>query len=1405
MKWFKHYKIAHVILLGWLVGSSVLRAQTNQFTPVEPTGLPYHVIIRNFNMTPTVSASVEIGLFTDTLCVGRIVTNSQNSNIDIVTWEGNPGYDLEGFTVGDTIRVQVATEIFDTLQVMDGLVIPVVGNGTFGDGTYSVIDGSVNLLEFPAIALPPEYENLSFGNVYVGESVTDTIRVDNNGSATLNAWFNSIPSGFLVEPQGFNLTPGSAQEIVITFAPWWARDYDENLYLQSNDPVASTVSIHLRGTGARSPQSNLMVEFDPQALRRIPADRPVETTLLLTNTGDDSLTIFGLESTHWIYTLPDTQFHLPPGGRYSTTVTAAGSEPGNYSGYIRIYHDSESQGNPVSYWLNSTVYLRHYIPVEPTGLPYSIVINRAQVDGHLLPNPSDIGVFAGDLCVGEFYNDGESVNLQLVAWEADSDLGLPGFTAGDSIEFRIHTSAYDSIITIEPEVTWLEGEGTFGAGAFSAVDLNGRSWLEPVSSVSATTLMYGLVSLQIGDTLSFTIENSGATALYLWNWNNSNTAFTPLSLPAIVPAGDSVEIPVWFHPSSAAWETGSLTFTTNDPNTPYQSIHFSGGGTVDGTATLRVDVPEIRFGDVPVGDTAAVALYLRNAGNAELQVTDIYFDAPNYWVSEDSLAIPPGNVRSVDVFWRPGSAGHFWSQVFISSNSSDDVNNSLNITGFGFDAYFEPVTPTGQSYQIIVSSLIDSAGLGFREGDEIGVFHENVCVGRGVYHPGNVNITAWQRDTQHGLPGFVAGDIMLFKYHSLTSDSNFTTVALDAVPTIIQGDGTFGSGPFAEIALTVLGESNPLQPYDGPVYWVSAVRGTDYLNNGQFSQPFRTIQHALNNTVSGDTIRVEPGTYMEKLAFKGHDVVLQSVAGADSTVISKPGDGPLLLVNQSESQATVIRGFTVSGGVINGNGAGIFIQNASPTLTDLIVENNQSLMGDGGGVYLFNSQTVMENCVVRNNSAVGNGGGVAITNASTASLQQTVVSNNSAEWGGGVFVGPAAGADFDHLLLIENEAMLGGGFYNTGNMTMTFTTIAQNSSSSYSGGLSEESILLSHSILFTNQDADVEFGFPESVSPDIAYSLVNLPEPGETNLNADPLFTDLAGGDYHLNPASPAIDTGNSELDFQAEPEPNGDRPNLGYYGATTEATVAELRTPLPAQLDAVEDSLFSFALLFTPDSNVVFQADYIDGPGWLEFAPENLLLSGTPDNQHVGMAPVTVHSWDNYGRRDTVTVPLVVTNINDPPIIQSLPDTQLTQDIAWNYAVEVNDPDLDDSLRYVVDEMPPGMVFDSSLIRFDWMPLNEDVGQHVLAISVTDDSGAVAVQTDTLTVENVNDPPELVEVPEPLTMPEGAADTLFVLSPLFRDVDQLVVYDSLSYSVSGFDTTLVQVTLLHDSLRIQP
>src|SRR5690606_28497248 len=81
-------------------------------------------------------------------------------------------------------------------------------------------------------------------------------------------------------------------------------------------------------------------------------------------------------------------------------------------------------------------------------------------------------------------------------------------------------------------------------------------------------------------------------------------------------------------------------------------------------------------------------------------------------------------------------------------------------------------------------------------------------------------------------------------------------------------------------------------------FYVDAVVGNDLRSPVEAQSPatpWRTISHALQNVLPGNTIRVLPGTYVES-AETGHPNVALIADGAPGTVIIQPPAGKAALV-----------------------------------------------------------------------------------------------------------------------------------------------------------------------------------------------------------------------------------------------------------------------------------------------------------------------------------------------------------------------------------------------------------------------------------------------------------------------------------------------------------------------------
>jgi len=99
---------------------------------------------------------------------------------------------------------------------------------------------------------------------------------------------------------------------------------------------------------------------------------------------------------------------------------------------------------------------------------------------------------------------------------------------------------------------------------------------------------------------------------------------------------------------------------------------------------------------------------------------------------------------------------------------------------------------------------------------------------------------------------------------------------------------------------------------------------------------YTDIQDALDAIHSGGRVIVHPGTYAgprnRDLEFGGKTIVLESLAGPDSTIIDCEGLGRGFNFASQEDAESAVGGFTIKDGVADFGGGIRCFWNSSPTL-----------------------------------------------------------------------------------------------------------------------------------------------------------------------------------------------------------------------------------------------------------------------------------------------------------------------------------------------------------------------------------------------------------------------------------------------------------------------------------------
>ena len=219
-------------------------------------------------------------------------------------------------------------------------------------------------------------------------------------------------------------------------------------------------------------------------------------------------------------------------------------------------------------------------------------------------------------------------------------------------------------------------------------------------------------------------------------------------------------------------------------------------------------------------------------------------------------------------------------------------------------------------------------------------------------------------------------------------------------------------------------------------------------------------------------------------------------------------------------------------------GAGVRVESGSPLLLNCIIEGNSSsyYSGGGGGLRLSYTTARVEHCQIRDNSISGSeadGGGINIYD-SAAEIVNCLITGNT---------------------LAATSNAHGGGIYFTGinnipeviNCTISGHAITGDGGGIYSDATVD--MIIRNSIIWGNTAGNAIYNNVYATNYDMSYSDIGEVWPGTGNISADPLFVNPPFDDYHLQAASPAIDKGYWQDEYGNEPEPNGDRVNLGFYG----------------------------------------------------------------------------------------------------------------------------------------------------------------------------------------------------------------------------------------------------------------
>jgi hypothetical protein len=509
--------------------------------------------------------------------------------------------------------------------------------------------------------------SVNFGSVNVGSSGSQTVTLTNSGSASLTiSQATSSGAGFSLSGISTPLTLGAGQSTSFTakFSPTSGGNVSGSVSLTNNGPN-SPVTVALTGSGtATAPQ--LTISPASVSYGNVTVGSSMPQTITLTNSGNATLTVTQATASGAGFSMSGATMPMSinAGSSASFTATFAPTSSGAASGSISVASNAPNS-------------------------PAAIALSGTGIQGQLTANPGSVNF--GSVAAGS--NGSQTITLTNSGSASVTISQATASGAGFSISGLATPVTLGAGLSTSFTAQFAPTSAGSPTGSISIVSNAPNSPLtialsgtatQPALSATPSSAAFGNVVTGTSNSQTINLTNSGTATVTISAATVGGAGFstTGISTPLSIAAGKSAAFNAVFAPTTAGAVSGSVTLTSNAPNSPL-AITLSGTG-VASTKVLGLSTSTLSFGNVNVGSSSSQNVTLTNNGNANVTISSVGVTAAGFSASGVTTGevLAPNQSVTVTVTFAPGTAGAVSGSVSISSDATNSPA-TISVSGTG--------------------------------------------------------------------------------------------------------------------------------------------------------------------------------------------------------------------------------------------------------------------------------------------------------------------------------------------------------------------------------------------------------------------------------------------------------------------------------------------------------------------------------------------------------------------------------------------------------------------------------------------------------------------------------------------------------------------------------------------------